>query len=184
MSRKLILTVAVLLMGAGIVLTFDGVRLKLKAALAQHLMARAWVQAQTGDSEAKPWPWADIHPAAKLTFLRLDQSYIVLSGTSGEALAFGPGLTQLPGGATLIAGHRDSHFRVLKDIEIGDEIILTPAQGPARHYRITQTAVTGPEAQLPAEPVLALVTCWPFDALSEASERLVVMAVLLNANAG
>jgi sortase A len=62
-----------------------------KAALAQILLERAWTRAEGGEADAKPWPWADIAPVAKIEFPRLNRRAIVLEGASGAALAFGPG---------------------------------------------------------------------------------------------
>ena len=38
-----------------------------KAWLAQDLMQRAWQRARHGNELAKPWPWADTFPVARLT---------------------------------------------------------------------------------------------------------------------
>ncbi len=51
-----------------------------KAQLAQRLMLRAWSSSQGGGGDARPWPWADTHPVARLTVPRLGVDQLVLAG--------------------------------------------------------------------------------------------------------
>ena len=94
-----------------------------KAALAQYLLVRAWDSAQREGEAQKPWPWADTWPVARLQLPTLDADYRVLAGTSGQALAFGPGLHEVFDGAggrwAVIAGHRDTHFGFLQSVQPG-----------------------------------------------------------------
>jgi len=163
-----------------------------KAALAQVLLEDAWERTRKGGAKARPWPWADTWPVARLRVSRLDVSVIVLEGASGRTLAFGPGHhqgTPLPGrpGNTLISAHRDTHFRFLKDLEPGDDIRVEGTAGTSRRYQVTGTAIVDRrEARLAADddrPRLTLVTCYPFDAVvpggplrylvfAEATERI------------
>jgi sortase A len=95
---------------------------------------------------------------------------IVLSGDSGAVLAFAPGENmqahRAGGGARIISGHRDTHFRFLQYV---------------RHYRVShkQIANASTDAINPAAMPggLVLVTCYPFDALQAGgSERYLVFA--------
>jgi sortase A len=100
-------------------------------------------------------------------------------------MAFGPGYiegTALPGmpGNTAISGHRDTHFAMLKDLVVGDELWLETVSGRAL-YRVASTEIVdkgdtraldqhGPDR-------LTLVTCYPFDAIVPGGPlRYVVMA--------
>jgi sortase A len=85
---------AVILLTAGAVFLAAACYMPAKAAVAQVLLERAWARAEAGEPAPKPWPWADIAPIAKLDVPRLHQHTIVLEGTSGAALAFGPGHMQ------------------------------------------------------------------------------------------
>ena len=62
-----------------------------KAWLAQLLLQRAWERTLRGEAAAKPWPWADTWPVARLRVPAHGVDLIVLSGVSGRTLAFGPG---------------------------------------------------------------------------------------------
>ena len=156
-----------------------------KALLAQMLLQRAWAQAQIRGESVKPWPWADIWPVARLRTEKYNQDLIVLAGQSGQALAFGPGMLETGGkpgqpGSCILAAHRDTHFSFLRRVQVGDVFTLEDRQGRQWQYRVHGTAI-GPatELYLDAEVTsqLALVTCYPFQALSsDASQRYVVLA--------
>ena len=90
--------------------------------------------------------------------------------------------TALPGepGNSAFAAHRDTFFRKLKDIEPGDRVIVTTPEG-AHEYVVENTRVVRPTdvtVLAPTrEPVLTLVTCYPFDFIGSAPERFVVRAL-------
>jgi sortase A len=75
-----------------------------KALLAQALLARAWDRTLAGERAVRPWPWADMHPIARLRAPAHGRDLIVLDGASGQALAFGP--AHIVG--TALPGHRRS----------------------------------------------------------------------------
>ena len=160
--------------------------MKAKAQLSQVLLAHAWEVTLEGASDARPWPWADVTPAAKLELPRLHASAVVLAGTSGEALAFGPGLmdgSAAPGqpGLTLLAGHRDSHFAFLQHARIGDAIRLTGPDGTPHTYTLTETRIVDEDASMltpggTGTPTLALTTCYPFGGLTHTRQRFVAIA--------
>ena len=149
----------------------------LKAELAQILIGRAWERVLVdGDtSQAKPWSWADTYPISKITSTKHKKSLYVLEGTSGEALAFGPGHylgTALPAqnGDSVIAGHRDSHFSFLKDTQIGDTFDVQNYKGSKASYEIEQISIIDSSKEdIKIEKDsnrLQLITCYPFDAVS------------------
>jgi hypothetical protein len=80
--------------------------------------------ALAGEAMPKPWPWADTWPVARLRMQHPSVDLIVLAGAYGRTLAFGPGhvtSSALPGqeGTVMLTGHRDTHFRFLKDVQTG-----------------------------------------------------------------
>jgi sortase A len=178
-----------LLLIIGAALLLAGVWLPVKAEVAQQLLNRAWATAQHDGGEVRPWPWADTWPIAQLRLPHGSQPLTVLAGASGRNLAFGPALmdgSAAPGaaGVSVIAGHRDTHFRALADLVIGDRFDLERADGATFSYEVTaldvidtQHAMLQLETQ---ESVIALVTCYPFDALTPGgSLRYVVSAYLV-----
>lgn len=168
MTRLLLL----LLTSSATLLVF-GLWIPLKAILAQELLEIAWAESQARQTESRPWPWADTWPVARLAIPELNDSMIVLADSHGESLAFGPGrLTGAGdgGGAVIIAGHRDTHFRGLKVLETGSELRLQDRMGRWRSYRVESARVVDSRSelidtqQLP-EGTLLLVTCYPFDSI-------------------
>src|SRR6476620_7642942 len=98
-----------------------------KAQLAQYLLQRAWTRTLEGERDARPWPWADTWPVARLRVPAHGVDLIVLDGVSGRTLAFAPGHASgspVPGemGTSVISGHRDTHFRFLGALKPDDEI--------------------------------------------------------------
>jgi sortase A len=122
---------------------------------------------------------------AELSIPRLHLSAVVLHGSDAQTLRRGPGHlenTALPGesGNAVIAGHRDSFFRPLRDIQVGDDVFVDTRQGRFQ-YRVTSLRVVKPHDLSVLHPtddaVLTLITCYPFWVLGEAPDRFVVRAV-------
>lgn len=164
-----------------------------KAALAQVLLEHAWAHSDHGRRMQRPWPWADIAPLARLTVPRLHRDLIVLDGSSGQALAFGPGWTPgsaRPGtsGLTVISAHRDTQFSFLKALRPGDRLHLDDPAGGSDYRVESSRIVDSRRHDLPAADAmdgLWLVTCYPFDAIVPGGPlRYVVQARRLNGSAG
>ena len=173
---------------AGLILLGQGAYIHAKALVAQILLERAFEETIATGRETKPWSWADTWPVARIEVNRLHASAIALAGSSGQALAFGPGHVEgTPDagerGVAIYSAHRDTHFAFLKDIVIGDEINVTRQDGRTFRYRVDTTAVVRFEASgidpLAGGHELALSTCWPFDALTQGPERYLVHATML-----
>ena len=163
------LLAAVILTAA--ILLFDAIWIPVKADLAQHLLEKSWLRTLAGEPDAKPWPWADTRAVAILEIPRLGQRMIVLEGSSGRNLAFGPTLVNptLLEETTdrILSGHRDTHFSFLRDLHTGDVLRLRTSKG-IRDYRVGwMEAVDSREQQLIIDDSidrLTLLTCYPFDA--------------------
>jgi sortase A len=167
----------------------QGAYIPAKAWLAQELMQRAWLRVTAGEDRAAPWPWADTWPIARLTVKSRNVDLIVLAGGSGRTLAFGPGhlgASALPGevGNAVIAGHRDTHFAFLRNVEPGELIGVESFDGVRHLYKVTGVDIVDSRTgslQLDTNlSVLTLVTCYPFDALEAGGPlRYVVTARML-----
>lgn len=187
-ARVLLRGAGALLCAFGLAVMAQGLAVPVKARVAQVLLDRAFARSLAEGHPVKPWPWADTVPVARLTLPRLGASDVVLSGGSGQALAFGP--TVVPnrraggGGAgadvTIMAAHRDTHFAFLRNTRVGDAIDVRAIGGAHRRYRVTGFQVVRWEGfaapRDPARPLLALVTCYPFGATEHGPLRFVVWA--------
>lgn len=78
-----------------------------------------------------------------------------------------------------IAGHRDGYFRILKDVAIGDSLILDTLNGE-RRFIIEELRVIDPQElhylQETEDPRLTIVTCYPFYFAGSAPQRFLVRA--------
>jgi sortase A len=172
----------------GTALFGHGAYIHAKAYVAQVLLERAFAATVASGHPVKPWSWADTTPVARITVPRIHASAIALAGSSGQALAFGPGhveLTAEPGerGVAVYAAHRDTHFRFLRDVRIGDEIDVTGSDGEIFRYRTDTSRVVRFDAS-GIDPAtsgreLVLSTCWPFDAVTPGPERYILHATLI-----
>ena len=122
----------------------------------------------------------------KITIPKIKLEDVVLEGVSDESLMLGPAHMQgsvepgMPGNAVL-AGHRDSFFRPLKDIQTGDTIRLTTLDD-VKEYRVVSTKIVPPTDtsvldHRTSDRTLVLVTCYPFYYIGPAPKRFIVEAV-------
>ena len=170
-TRKLIVATVI---GIGFWQLGQGAYIPAKAWLAQELMQRAWVRSSNGAQRVAPWPWADTWPVARLEARDGQVDLIVLAGGSGRTLAFGPGhlgASPLPGqrGNSVIAGHRDTHFRFLESVEPGEQFNVETNEGDELVFEVVDVdIVDSRNGSISLESdvaMLSLVTCYPFDAV-------------------
>ncbi|MCP1973818.1 class GN sortase [Bradyrhizobium elkanii] len=172
----------------GLILFGQGAYIHAKALLAQVLLERAFAQSIATGQPVKPWSWADTWPVARIEVKRLHASAVALAGSSGQALAFGPGHVEQTvdageRGVAVYSAHRDTHFRFLRDVTIGDEIDVTRSDGKMFRYRADRSSVVRFD-QSGVDPLtdrheLVLSTCWPFDALTSGPECYLLHATLV-----
>jgi sortase A len=184
--KRIVLPLLLAIIGSA--LFGHGAYIHAKALLAQVLLERAFNETIATGHPTKPWSWADTWPVARIEIPRLHASAIVLSGSSGQALAFGPGHVELTPdagarGVAVYSAHRDTHFRFLRDVAIGDEIDVTRSDGRRFRYRADSSQVvrfdaSGIDPQTDGYQ-LVLSTCWPFDALTSGPERYLLHATMI-----
>ena len=123
---------------------------------------------------------------AKLDIPSAGLSAMVMEGADDATLRLAVGHipgTRLPGqaGNVGLAGHRDSFFRGLRKIRIGDEITLTTREDTL-HYTVDSVRIVSPDdvsvLQDTSYPALTLVTCYPFYYVGPAPQRWIVKARL------
>lgn len=187
---------ALLLVAGGLVIVYLGVRQVWNAHTAQQRAAATWSREAAQSKAAKPAP-PNAPPrkperllrgesVGRLSIPRLGSSLYVVEGAEEVDLENGPGHvvgTALPGptGNCAIAGHRDTVFRQLRNIKVGDEVVVETHQA-AYHYRVSGTQIILPtniQCLLPTPSAeLHLITCYPFYFVGNAPKRFVVTAPL------
>lgn len=108
----------------------------------------------------------------------------LLEGVAARTLRLGVGripnasMPGYPGNLTL-AGHRDSYFRSLEGVRVGDVVEVTTLAGD-RRFRVQETRVVDPSAVEILDDrsgeTLTLITCFPFRFIGPAPKRFVVFA--------
>jgi sortase A len=184
---------SLVLIAAGTTFLFLGARDYFDSRAGQYEAAREFERPVPDNPETR----AAVRPAsirgvnrgdtlAKLKIPRLEAELYVIEGDGSRELRRGPGHligTAMPGaeGNCVIAGHRDTHFRVLKDIREGDDIVLQTDTGQYL-YRVRKTHIVSPEDTSALRPTsnaaLNLITCYPFYYVGSAPKRFVVEAQL------
>ncbi|MGD0364944.1 MAG: class D sortase, partial [Bryobacteraceae bacterium] len=142
--------------------------------------SRPYISPKAGSGAA---PKAD-GLVGRIKIPRLLLSVVVVEGVTKTALrrAVGhiPG-TALPGeaGNVGVAGHRDTFFRLLKDLRLKDEIQFSTLKGDFK-YEVESLKVVEPndvKVLAPSgENVLTMVTCYPFYFVGPAPQRWIVRA--------
>jgi sortase A len=142
----------------------------------QRLLLREWQKNSSGSA----------HEVAKLSIPRIHLEAVVLEGASQHTLLEGPAHlseTALPGmmGNSVIAGHRDTFFRHIHSLRVGDGIDVLRG-GTQFHYTVISRRVVDPKdlsvLSASKDGELTLITCYPTHAIGPAPKRLIVVASL------
>lgn len=85
-------------------------------------------------------------------------------------------------GVCVIYGHRNrNHLQVLKDIDLGDRITVTLAEGTVLNYTVESIRILNPDEELLVPFIsgqhLMLTTCYPFYYTGHAPQKYVLIAV-------
>ena len=139
----------------------------------------------TGGSQlTPPPPLVEGGVIGEIQVPRLHLKAIVVQGDSHTILRRAVGHipeTALPGtpGNVALAGHRDTFFRPLRNIKIGDSISLKTTAGDFQYLVESTQVVSASQIEVlnaTTGRTLTLITCFPFDYLGPAPNRFVVRA--------
>ena len=128
--------------------------------------------------------WPEGATIGEIRIDRLKMDAVIAEGDSTTVLRRAVGHladTPMPGesGNVVLAAHRDTLFRPLKDIRAGDLIEIVTDDG-LWQYRVEWSRIVSPSATDVLEPTdgntLTLVTCYPFEYIGRAPTRYVVRA--------
>jgi sortase A len=160
---------------------------------AREYLASIWGQKEARE-EWRPAPPVAVPPPdfgaafARMSIPRLGSQWFVFEGLNNNNLRRGPvhlrGTAEPgAGGNCVIAAHRDTHFRALKDIRAGDEISVETRAGKFT-YTVSKIFIVKPTDTRALKPttagVMNLITCYPFYYVGRAPKRFVVEAHLRN----
>ena len=124
-------------------------------------------------------------PLGVLTIRKLNIQVPIYNGTDEFILDRGAG--RIKGMAKMdedgnlgISGHRDGFFRGLKDIEVGDDILIQTTRGVEKYAVSSITIIPKEDISVLApttEKTLTLITCYPFYFVGHAPKRYIVTAM-------
>jgi len=123
-------------------------------------------------------------PLGIFTIKKLNIQVPVYNGT--DEFYLDRGLGRIKGMAKMdevgnlgISGHRDGFFRVLKDIEVRDEIEIQTTRGVQKYEVSSITIIPKSDTSILApttDKILTIVTCYPFYFVGNAPKRYIVKA--------
>jgi len=128
----------------------------------------------------------DSSDVTQLSIPRIHLEAAILEGTDSRSLLLAPGHIKdsaMPGesGNSVIAAHRDTFFRHIHELKLGDDIYVR-RNDRVFHYTVDSKRVVDPSDIAVAAPTgdsrLTLVTCYPTYFIGPAPQRLVVIARL------
>jgi sortase A len=122
-----------------------------------------------------------------LTIPALKRKLPIIEGTGVKELKKGVGhfiQSVLPGEKDncVISGHRDTVFRQLGKLKIGDELIVQTRAGVFT-YKVSGTRIVHQDDRTVIVPtksaILTMTTCYPFNFIGSAPDRYIVSATLV-----
>ncbi|MEG9296069.1 class D sortase [Mangrovibacillus sp. Mu-81] len=184
----------VLLVGGGSLLGYSGYHLtdqkvQEKKALqdAQNIVKASGNEEETSESISYSFSQGDV--VGILNIPKLNKELPIIEGTDGAELEKGVGHysdTKLPGqkDRIFLAGHRDTVFKRMGEIERGD-ILEVQLKSGFHQYEVFETFIVE-ETDLSVlkttapDEILTLSTCYPFEYLSSTEERYIINARKMN----
>jgi len=153
--------------------------------VAQRRAPRVVSDGRSARQASAPFPW-------RVSIPRIGMSVAVVDGADESTLRVAAGRipgTGVPGrpGTIGLAAHRDTFFRRLREVRIGDQVVLETAHGDFT-YHVVSTTIVEPDDTWVLQPghdqALVLVTCYPFVFIGHAPQRFVVRAVRSSQSSG
>jgi sortase A len=116
-----------------------------KAHVGQALLEVSWKRAQARGDAPPPWPWADTRPSRRCS-RRASRRSARAGRARTAARSRGAGRRRRNGkpgehGNAIVTAHRDTHFRFLADVTVGDPLIVERIDGVRVAYRIVATRI-------------------------------------------
>ena len=150
-----------------------------RTGLGQVLRQSVWEQALAGLPAQTPWPWEDAAPVTNANVPLLGLSAAVAQ--DGSPVEDERSSSQQPEQA---GGDAQAPRTKLSDVDVGDKITVTAADGASHVYQITGRRVVDPHLAEtedgPGDADVALVTCSPLDPFVASSLRLIIQAIKID----
>ncbi|ALC88759.1 sortase [Bacillus sp. FJAT-18017] len=119
---------------------------------------------------------------------KLDATLPIFHGTDEDELEKGVGHfagSVLPGEKdnSVLSGHRDTVFRKLGEVGVGDQLVVTTEAGTFT-YKVKKVRIVDADDRTVIVPkpraMLTVTTCYPFNFIGDAPDRYILQAYLIN----
>jgi sortase A len=120
-----------------------------------------------------------------LSLPKIESELAIVEGTDPDELAKGVGHYKesfYPGerGQIVLSGHRDTVFKRVGELELGDELVMKMPYGEASYEIVNTKIVDADDTSIitlqDQEEELILTTCYPFGYVGDAPERYIIYA--------
>ena len=124
----------------------------------------------------------------ELIIPKISSTLPIVEGTDEDELERGVGHyanSVLPGEKdnSVLSGHRDTVFRRLGEVGVGDLLIVKTKAGEFT-YKVRQVRIVDADDRTVIVPkpraTLTVTTCYPFDYIGDAPERYILVGTLIN----
>lgn len=155
---------------------------KAKAVVVEAEEQKKTVEPEATDTEAVPVTFIEGETLGFLSIKSLDMELPLLEGVTDKTLAKGVGHhpeTAFPGQGDriFIAGHNDTTFSKISELEPGDEVELYLADGSYRYVMRSSEIVDDEDTRVLAATgteSLVISTCYPFYNIANSTERYLI----------
>ena len=123
----------------------------------------------------------------ELVIPKISATLPIIEGTDEDELEKGVGHysdSVLPGEKdnSVLSGHRDTVFRKLGEVGVGDDLIVKTSAGEFK-YKVHKVRIVDADDRTvivpKPRPTLTVTTCYPFDYIGDAPERYILVANLV-----
>ena len=177
---------ALAILFTGILFTFKPIYFYVRLYLSEIILQNQWDEIKKGTKLKNNF--LNLIPIGRIIIPGVNLDTIILDGSDERILSYGLG--KVSNGSKIhekrnnivISGHRDTHFKKLKAINIGDKIILEHLEGESK-YAVNDIFLVDPDEISYIEKnknnTLTLITCFPFNYIGAAPLRMIVVGKLI-----
>jgi sortase A len=147
--------------------------------------AKGMVEAQEEAVDKSNFEPVDGEVVGILSLPKIESELAIVEGTDPDELAKGVGhykgsFYPGEGGQIVLSGHRDTVFKRVGELELGDELVMKMPYGEASYEIVNTKIVDANDTSIitlqDQEEELILTTCYPFGYVGDAPERYIIYA--------
>jgi sortase A len=147
--------------------------------------AKGMLEAQEEPIDESTFEPVDGEVVGLLSLPKIESELAIVEGTDPDELAKGVGhykgsFYPGEGGQIVLSGHRDTVFKRVGELELGDELVMKMPYGDASYEIVNTKIVDADDTSIitlqDQEEELILTTCYPFGYVGDAPERYIIYA--------